>query len=78
MNNLIESFKERLEDITSLTDKTRKCSVLVVQQFPSETNELVKLPHVRECISHVMAFIELGSVNVLEAFFPFLKNKYRN
>lgn len=60
-------FHERIRQVESLVERTNKSSVLVVQQFPLETDSEVLYPNVRESVSNIMAFIELGDMKTLEA-----------
>lgn len=59
-------FKQRIEEVNRLVNLTNKSSVLVIQQFPTEKDTEVLIPNVRESISNVMAFIELGTVDILK------------
>ena len=58
-------FQNRLEEVKELVETTNKSSVLVIQQFPVETDTQVLIPNVRESISNIIGFIELGTVEVL-------------
>ena len=64
--NLPEIFAERLNDTQALVEKTNKSSVLIIQQFPRAEDTDVLVPNVRESISNILAFVELGSIDHLE------------
>jgi hypothetical protein len=59
-------FKERIEEVRTLVSNTNKASVLVIQQFPSDNDTITLLPKIRESVTNVLAFVELGSEKVLE------------
>lgn len=59
-------FNQRLKEVDRLVKETNKTSVLVIQQFPVNTDVNTLIPNVRESLSNILSFIELGSVNVLK------------
>jgi len=66
MEEILEIFCKRLSEVKHLVQKTNKCSVLIIQQFPIESTRLAQIPFVRESISNILAFVELGTVEILE------------
>jgi hypothetical protein len=66
VNEIIQRLSDRLSDVRDLVSRTNKSSVLVIQQFPLETDTATLIPAVRESVSNILAFIELGEVQVLE------------
>lgn len=65
MQQVIQRFSDRLSDVKELVSRTNKSSVLVVQQFPVESDTNTLIPAVRESVSNILAFIELGDPDVL-------------
>jgi hypothetical protein len=59
-------FSERLREVKELVKETNKSSVLVIQQFPLETDSITLIPNIRESISNIIAFVELGDKKVLK------------
>ncbi len=57
-------FSERIATMLKLVEQTNKGSVLVIQQFPIIDDHMTKIPEVRESISSILAFIELGDVAI--------------
>lgn len=66
LSHLKATFAERILLVQELIKKTNKSSVLIIQQFPVSTDTLTKLPKVRESISNILAFVELGEPEVLQ------------
>lgn len=66
MSKLKEIFQERIRQTNNLVERTNKSSVLVIQQFPTEEDQDTLYPNVRESVSNIMAFIELGDVDTLK------------
>lgn len=66
MSKLKDIFQERIRQTNNLVDRTNKSSVLVIQQFPTEEDQDTLYPNVRESVSNIMAFIELGDVDTLK------------
>lgn len=66
MSKLKDIFQERILQTNSLVERTNKSSVLVIQQFPTEDDQDTLYPNVRESVSNIMAFIELGDVDTLK------------
>jgi len=54
-------LRDRLAATAALAARTNKATVLVVQQFPVAEDSGILLPHVRESIANIMAFVELGA-----------------
>ena len=63
---LKRKFQDRLDETSFLVEKTNKSSVLIIQQFPHDKDTEILLPRVRESISNIIAFVELGSAETLE------------
>jgi hypothetical protein len=66
INQISSLFAQRLAEIENLVRITNKTSVLVIQQFPIESDTNTLIPNVRESISNILAFVELGDVEVLK------------
>jgi hypothetical protein len=64
--SLKRKFQDRLDETTFLVSKTNKSSVLIIQQFPRDQDTEILLPRVRESISNIIAFVELGNAETLE------------
>jgi hypothetical protein len=67
----IEQFKteyiERLENVNKLILRTNKASVLIIQQIPLEIrNDDLLLPHIRESISNIICFVEIGDPSTVD------------
>ena len=60
------TYRERIEATQFLVEQTNKSSVLVIQQFPTARDTEILLPAVRESISNVIAFVELGDLETLK------------
>jgi len=60
------TYRERIEATQFLVEQTNKSSVLVIQQFPTARDTEILLPAVRESISNVIAFVELGNLETLK------------
>jgi len=58
-------FRDRLDEMALLVERTNKSSVLIVQQFPHDKDKDILLPRVRESISNIIAFVELGNAETL-------------
>jgi len=67
VNAFTHLFCSRIQDTEALVEATNKSSVLVIQQFPVPTDGTTLVPHVRESISNVLAFVELGDVPILRS-----------
>lgn len=63
------TFLERIEATRFLVEQTNKSSVLVIQQFPTADDTEILLPAVRESISNIIAFVELGDLETLKHVF---------
>ena len=68
MRSSINRFKERIFQTQELVERTNKSSILVIQQFPTEKDSQTLVPHVRESISNIIAFVELGDLISLKQF----------
>lgn len=58
-------FQERIEQVKKMVELTNKSSVLVIQQFPLNTDTEILAPNVRESISNIIAFVELGDIQTM-------------
>lgn len=72
----LETLHERLAAVKSLTSRTNKAAVLVVQQFPVADDTGVLFPHVRESIANVLAFVELGTADDLASVFEVARDAF--
>lgn len=59
-------FNQRLQEVNKLVEETNKTSVLVIQQFPIDSDVNTLIPNVRESLSNILAFVELGNISVLK------------
>lgn len=66
MSKISAIFSQRIRSVLDLVECTNKSSVLIIQQFPTSRDTLSKFPKVRESISNILAFIELGSCEDLD------------
>ena len=66
MNQIQEIFSLRIKEMQELVNQTNKSSVLIIQQFPTDDDTTTKYPKVRESISNILAFIELGTLDILK------------
>lgn len=60
------TYPERIAAARFLVEQTNKSSVLVIQQFPTSGDREILLPAVRESISNIIAFVELGDLKTLQ------------
>jgi hypothetical protein len=58
-------FSERIAAVSELVGRTNKSSVLIIQQFCLDSEAITKFPKVRESISNILAFVELGEIEIL-------------
>ena len=59
-------YKNRLADVKELVSTTNKASILIIQQIPVEKNSGdLLLPHVRESISNIICFVEIGDSSMV-------------
>ena len=65
INEIKSLFAKRLDETSQLVQQTNKTSVLVIQQFPIESDTDTLLPNIRESISNILCFVELGDLNIL-------------
>lgn len=66
LTKLERVFGERMEEAKYLVSKTNKSSILIIQQFPTDLDKVTLYPRVRESISNILAFVELGDIEVLK------------
>jgi hypothetical protein len=66
INEIKSLFAKRLDETSQLVQLTNKTSVLVIQQFPIESDINTLLPKVRESIANILCFVELGDLNILK------------
>lgn len=69
MNNLNfhkNEFLQRLADVSKLIEKTNKATVLIIQQLPDNNKFTPILPYVRESISAIICFVEIGDIDMLD------------
>jgi hypothetical protein len=66
MSSNFDRFPERIEQVTKLVQRTNKSSVLVIQQFPVPSDANTTVANVRESISNIIAFVELGDAETLK------------
>lgn len=76
MNYSVNKFHKRIREVERLKNKTKKQSVLVIQQFPIETSTKVNFPSLRESIMHIIGFVEIGNANTLKILYPIFKDKF--
>ena len=62
-------FLERIAEAKNLMETTHKAGVLVVLQAPIPGEHLVLYPQVRESISNILMFIEIGNPDVIPDIF---------
>jgi hypothetical protein len=63
-------FLCRLACVKEQVSLTNKASVLIIQQIPTEKEgEKFLLPHVRESISNIICFVELGDTSLIDFIF---------
>lgn len=65
-NELINTFASRLEDLYALVTQTNKMPVLIVSQYPLDTMTGCRLPNIRESISNIICFVEIGDPSIIE------------
>ena len=65
MSTLQKMFAQRIDMVKLLVESTNKSSVLIIQQFPVTSETGAKFPKVRESISNILAFVELGDIDSL-------------
>ncbi len=63
------TFLQRIAAAQFLVEQTNKSSILVIQQFPTAEDTEILLPAVRESISNIIAFVELGDLETLKYVF---------
>ena len=69
MNSLEHYKKEfmlRLADVSELINKTNKATVLIIQQLPDSDNFIPIIPYIRESISAIICFVEIGDIDMLD------------
>ncbi len=60
-----ELLQERIAEAKDLMEKTNKAGVLVILQAPIPEKNLFLLPQVRESISNILLFIEIGNPDMI-------------
>ena len=65
-NELINTFASRLEDLHTIVTKTNKMPVLIISQYPLDMMTGCRLPNIRESISNITCFVEIGDPSILE------------
>ena len=58
-------LQERIAEAKNLMETTNKAGVLVILQAPVPGEHLVLFPQVRESISNILLFIEIGNPDVI-------------
>lgn len=66
MDKLILELSSRLDDLRVLVKETNKMPILIMSQHPSECMKGFVSPNIRESISNVICFVEIGD----EIFIP--------
>lgn len=66
INEIKSLFAKRIDKTNQLVKQTNKTSVLVIQQFPIESDTKILLPKVRESIANILCFVELGDLSILK------------
>lgn len=65
-NELINTFASRLEDLHAIVTQTNKMPVLIISQYPLDMMTGCRLPNIRESISNIICFVEIGDPSVVE------------
>ena len=71
-----ELFQERIAEAKNLMETTNKAGVLVVLQSPVPGENIVLFPQVRESISNVLIFVEIGNPDVIPEFFDYIDDLF--
>jgi hypothetical protein len=66
-SSFLSLLRARVAEAEALVQACNKSSVLVIQQFPVAADRVPLAPHVRESLSNVLAFAELGDAATLRA-----------
>lgn len=61
-----KEFMLRLADVSELIDKTNKATVLIIQQLPDSDKFIPIIPYIRESISAIICFVEIGDIDMLD------------
>jgi hypothetical protein len=56
----LSEFENRLNDVKVLVESTNKSSVLIIQQIPKNNDLEPLIPKVRESLSNIICFVEIG------------------
>lgn len=59
-------YPTRLDDVRGIVNATNKASILIIQQNPEDSDTGILLPSVRESISNVICYVELGCSDVID------------
>ena len=64
-NQFLQDLASRLEDLQYLVKETNKMPVLILSQHPLESMTGALLPNIRESISNIICFVEIGDETYL-------------
>ena len=71
-----ELLQERIAEAKNLMETTSKAGVLVILQAPIPGKDLVLFPQVRESISNILLFIEIGNPDVIPELFESISDLF--
>lgn len=63
--NFLSELSYRLSELQQLVNKTNKMPVLILSQYPLDSMMDFRLPNIRESISNIICFIEIGNENLV-------------
>lgn len=64
--NVLVCFRNVLNEVKKITEKTNKYSVLIIQQQPSNTDSNPFFPMIRESLSNIIAFVCVSNEYYIE------------
>lgn len=67
-------YAERMATVKELIAKTNKSSVLIIQQISVDKDDNLMLPNVRESISNIICFVEIGDTEMVEFILTNIKD----